>query len=259
MMIITLFLLPIQLIAMSGIEAAKATEQNKKGYIDSLTSLKLDIITSSGKKRTKKILYKQKEKSETLGEASLMIFSPNKCSRSMAILTIETEKEQAKQWIFLPALKKVRTLSTQTRSGSLAGSDFSYEDLAAHSFGNYRYSNDAASITYKKKKALLYTRYPKDPDSYYSRQEVIIDAKTFVLYKIDFYDQKKALFKTLTIEGYRQIDNQLRFQKATMQNHLNGNHSVFHVIDDRINTGLTPDNFERDALEKQMKQTKCIR
>ncbi len=257
--IILLFFIPLPLIAMTGEEASEATRHVQKGYVDSITSLKLEIFSASGKKRTKKILYKQREKSPTVSEASLMIFSPDICSKSMAILTIETENAMTKQWMFLPALRKVRAISVQSRGGSLAGSEFSYEDLAANSFGDYRFSSDAGPITYQGKKVLTYTRYPTDADSYYSKQEVIIDANTFILYKIDFYDQKKELCKTLTLENYHQIGDLLRFQKATMLNHLNKNRSVFYVTRDRINTGLSPDTFERVLLEKKIKQTQCIR
>ena len=161
--------------------------------------------------------------------------------------------------MFLPALRKVRSISSDTKGGTLAGSEFSYEDLAAHSLGDYRYSADVSSVIYEGKESVKYSRYPNDPDSYYSRQDVVIDAQTFIMYKIDFYDQKNELCKTLVLDKYHQIEKTWRFKRATMHNHLNGNRSIFHVSSEQMNTGLSPDDFDRELLEKEMKKTRCIR
>jgi len=259
LIVITFLFLPMQLSAMTGQEAADAYAGSQIGFVDSITSLQLEIIAASGKKRIKKIIYKQKEKTAVQGKLSLMIFSPGRCSKTMAILTVASIEKKMKQWMFLPALRKVRSISSDTKGGSLAGSEFSYEDLAAHSLGDYRYSPNVSSVTYQGKEAVQYSRYPNDPDSYYSRQDVVIDTHTFIMYKIDFYDQKSDLYKTLVLDMYHQVEELWRFQRATMHNHLNGNRSIFYVSSEQMNTGLSPDDFDRELLEKEMKKTRCIR
>lgn len=255
--------LPLTGSAISGEEAALLMEKAQKGYIDSDLFMKLETIGRSGKKRKKRIHIKQKEYvsvgDEINGEASLVIFSPNNCSKSMAILTIETNATHSKQWMFLPALKKVRTISAKSRGGTLAGSEFSYEELTSHASGNYHYEKKLETITYDGHTAWRLIRYPKEGNSNYSQQQLIIDANSYIPYQISYYDHKGELLKTLTLEGYHKAGGTMHFKRATMFNHQNKNRSVITISKDRVGTGLSSELFDPLYLQQQMVKNRCIR
>jgi hypothetical protein len=259
--LLSIALLPSSLPAMNGWEIAKKVELAREGYGDAVTSLKLVMINSSGEKRTRKILFKQTEKAlnpdGSVCEASMMIISPSRCSKSIAILTKENKSMQAKQWMFLPALQKVRSISSATSSGTLAGSEFSYEDLSSQSMAHYRYSDTAEIIDYNGKKAWQFERYPQNGQSLYGKQVLIADSVNYCLYRIDFYDPKGALFKTLTLEGYHAVNGLQRFKAVKMVNHKNKNISIMQVLSEQLNIGLSSEAFDQNVLRDKIKRIKC--
>lgn len=254
-----IMLLPFTLLAMSGLEIAKRVEHAREGYVDAVTSLELVIIDSSGQMRTKKVLFKQKEKAESLdgsiGETSMMIISPSQCHRSVAILTKEDE---AKQWVFLPALRKIRSISSAMTSGTLAGSEFSYEDLAGQSILHYHYSESSKVIDHKGEKVWQFERYSKNEHSQYGRQVLFVDHDDHRLYQIDYYDPKGTLFKTLTFDGYHTINGLQRFKEIKMLNHKNGCVSIMKVKSEQLDSGLGSEEFDHIVLQKKMKHSRCI-
>lgn len=256
-------LLPLTSFAITGKEAAFLMGKAQKGYIDSDLLIKLETIGHSGKKRRKHIHIKQKEHVSVSdgvnGEASLLIFSPKHCTKSMAVLTIETNATHIKQWMFLPALKKVRTISASSRGGTLAGSEFSYEELTSHSSNNYRYEREVETITFNGHTAWQFIRFPKGGNSQYSKQQVIIDANSHLPYQINYYDHKGELLKTLTLEDYRNIGGIMHFKRATMLNHQNNNRSVITVLKDYVGTGLSSQLFDPLYLKQEMVKNRCIR
>ena len=66
-------------------------------------------------------------------------------------------------------------------------------------------------------------RTPVDPNSGYARQMVWIDGTHWRVGKIDFYDRKNELLKTLSYSGYRKYPNdKWRADEMKMTNHQSG-------------------------------------
>ena len=63
------------------------------------------------------------------GDKSLMVFDEPRDVKGTALLTHAHKQEADDQWLYLPALKRVKRISSSNRSGSFMGSEFSYEDL----------------------------------------------------------------------------------------------------------------------------------
>lgn len=262
-LLLSLFLLIPQSPALTGEEVASLNDKANEGYIDSDVYLRLETVSASGKKKRKQIHISQKEyvtiDNNISGQASLIIFSPENCAKSMAILTIEDDMSTIRQWMFLPALKKVRTISADSRGGTLAGSEFSYEELTGHSAGEYEYDTQVETITYAGEKVWQFDRYPKNKNSHYSKERLLIDSTTHLPHKIDYYDHQGGLLKTLTFEGYHDVGRTRHFSSATMINHQNSNRSIVTVLEDRSNTGLSIERFDPLYLKRSMVKNRCIR
>lgn len=54
-----------------------------------------------------------------------------------ALLTHGHINSQDDQWLYLPALKRVKRISATARSGSFMGSEFSYEDMSSPEVEEY--------------------------------------------------------------------------------------------------------------------------
>ena len=130
------------------------------------------------------------------------------------------------------------------------GSEFAYEDLASQEVEKYSYkflreeSVDGVDM-------LVNERDPIDPNSGYTTKVVWIDKAEYRTFKIDFYDRKKTLLKTLTFTGYQQYLGQYwRADTMSMINHQTGKSTVLSGKDYKFRTGLKTSDFTRNSLKR---------
>ena len=92
---------------------------------------------------------------------------------------------------------------------------------------------------------------PVDPKSGYTRQVVWVDQAEYRNFKIDFYDRKDSLLKTLTYDGYEQyLDRYWRPATMLMINHQTGKSTTLHWEEYAFQVGLDDADFNRAALAR---------
>ena len=109
-------------------------DQIKSPY-DIQTQIKMTLISNKGgKKRSRSRVLTSIEKKYENGifkTKSLLLFSQPKEIKGTAFLNWDrVDGKGDDQWLYLPALKKVKRIRTSDKSRSFQGSDFSYEDLS---------------------------------------------------------------------------------------------------------------------------------
>ena len=184
------------------------------------------------------------------GDKSLFVFAEPRDVRGTALLVHAHRESADDQWLYLPALKRVKRISSANRSGSFMGSEFAYEDMTAQEVEKftYRYLRDepcgdgACTVT---------ERFPVDKKSGYSRQVVWRDKDELRVRKVQYYDRKDAHLKTLTLEDYEQyLERYWRAATMTMENHLTGKSTVLTWSDFQFRTGLDERDFTRTGLKR---------
>ena len=184
------------------------------------------------------------------GDKSLFVFDQPRDIKGTAFL-VHAHKEKADdQWLYLPALKRVKRISSSNRSGSFMGSEFAYEDMSVQEverFG-YKYLRDEpcgdATCTVSE-------RFPLDKKSGYRRQLVWQDKDELRVRKVEYYDRKKAHLKTLTLAKYKKyLDRFWQAGEMTMVNHLTGKSTVLTWADYDFRTKLNERDFSRTGLKR---------
>ena len=184
------------------------------------------------------------------GDKSLFVFDNPRDIQGTALL-IHAHREKADdQWLYLPALKRVKRISSSNRSGSFMGSEFAYEDLGAQEVEKftYRYLRDepCGDLT-----CTVSERVPVDEKSGYRRQLVWQDRDALRVWKVEYYDRKDAHLKTLTLENYeRYLDRYWQAGEMTMVNHLTGKSTVLTWTDFQFRTKLDDRDFTRTGLKR---------
>ena len=62
------------------------------------------------------------------------------------------------QWLYLPALKRVKRISSDNRSGAFVGSEFAYEDLSSQEIEKYTYKWIEEMIVDKNNSSSIFTK-----------------------------------------------------------------------------------------------------
>ena len=78
------------------------------------------------------------------GDRSLFIFDEPRDVAGTAMLVHSHKDAADDQWLYLPALTRVKRISSSNRSGSFMGSEFAYEDMSVPEVEKftYRYLRD---------------------------------------------------------------------------------------------------------------------
>ena len=130
------------------------------------------------------------------------------------------------------------------------GSEFAYEDISSQEVKKYSYKW-LRDETFDNQEAFVIERIPQYKHSGYTRQEAWIDKEHFRVLKVDYYDRKKALLKTLVASDYKlYLDKYWRAHQMDMRNHLNGKSTTLTWSDYEFGNGYKDSDFNRNTLKR---------
>ena len=252
---IALFILAMTLIlsggisANKGLEIAKLSDKNNDGYGDSSSSMTMQLINRKGDVVERKLDFKRLEVPED-GDKSIAVFESPRDVKGVAILSYAHKVESDDQWLYLPALKRVKRIASKNKSGPFLGSEFSFEDFSFQEVEKYEYTFIGEEVC-KDLMCFVIERRPLDPYSGYTKQLVWIDKENYLVQKIYHYDRKSFHLKTQTFEDYRLYkDSYWQPHMIKMINHQNGKSSILMFEDVKLNTGFTDKDFSQNSLRR---------
>ena len=232
-----------------GLAIAREVERHDQGWGDATSTMKMVLRNRQGDESSRSIRLKVLEVNDD-GDKSLTIFDSPRDIKGTAFLSYSHVTKPDDQWLYLPALKRVKRISSANKSGPFMGSQFAYEDLASFEVDKYRYKF-LRDEKLDGQDTQVVENTPKYKYSGYTRQIVWIDKQRHIPLKVEYYDRKNALLKTLTFSNYKQYLNKYwRAHQQVMENHQNGKTTLLTWNNYRFRTGLKQRDFERSRLKR---------
>lgn len=232
-----------------GLEIAREADRRDSGFGD--TSARLEMILRDGRgNESRRQMRMQVLEQTDDGDKSLVIFDSPRDVEGTALLTFSHKDGNDDQWLYLPALKRVKRISSSNKSGPFMGSEFAYEDLSSQEVEEYtyRYLRDE---TLDAEATFVVERKPVDSRSGYARQVTWIDQEHYRPLRVELYDRKDALLKTLELRDYAlYLDQYWRPSTLVMHNHQSGKSTELLWSDYQFRTGLEERDFDRAALAR---------
>ncbi|MDJ0951340.1 MAG: outer membrane lipoprotein-sorting protein [Alphaproteobacteria bacterium] len=233
-----------------GLEIATEADRRDTGFGDYVVEdMKMVLRNRQGQESSRELQIKIFEVLDD-GDKNLIVFDRPRDIKGTALLTFAHKVGDDDQWLYLPAVKRVKRISSSNKSGSFVGSEFAYEDLTSQEIEKYTYK-------YLRDESLdgldcfVVERYPVYENSGYTRQVVWWDKAEYRVMKVDYYDRKGDLLKTLTYHGYQQyLDQYWRADKMVMVNHLTGKSTDLFWNNYVFRTGLSERDFNRNSLKR---------
>lgn len=251
-LLLSMILLLNSLFALDVQEIANRVKQGSDGYESAKSVMEMVLIDQANNKSKRvmhSISFEDKQKDGENGDKSLMEFKTPLDVKGTKFLTHEKIKKNNNQWLYLPALKRIKRITSKNKSGSFMGSEFSYEDISSREPSKYTHSKQFQEEKLNGIDIYKYERYPKDKNSGYSKQILYVDKNKFVVLKIEFYDKKKELLKTAVYSGYKKIKDTYRVSKIYMENHQNLKATTLSYIEDEIHLNLNEKLFSKRYLK----------
>jgi hypothetical protein len=164
------------------------------------------VITAKDGATTERVID-QYAKDDAKGFArAVIVFQSPATVKGTRFLTMDNTAGKSDQWIYLPALGKVRRIAASEGGGNFMGTDFSYDDMSSM---NRDIALDAHTIL--REEALngadcyVIQSMPKAGDYQYSKTVSWIDKSNYRIYKSELYDKRGMLAKTMEMSGYKDV------------------------------------------------------
>ena len=232
-----------------GLAIAVEDDKRDNGFVDYQAKMEMILKNRHGEESVR---YMRSKNLEVVGDGdkSLIIFDRPRDIKGTALLNFTHKTGTDDQWLYLPALKRVKRISSANKSGSFMGSEFAYEDVTSQEVEKYTYKW-IRDETLDDMECFVIERYPAYKNSGYTRQMVWLDKKEYRMMKIDFYDRKNALLKTQTFRGYRQYLNTFWYpDEMYMENHQTGKNTLLKWSDYKFKNRFKNKDFNKNSLKR---------
>jgi hypothetical protein len=232
-------------------EIAARSDRSDRGFGDSSVELQMILRNAAGQQSVRELQISTLElPDESTGDKSLVLFNTPRDIEGTALLSYARILEPDDQWLYLPALKRVKRVSSANKSGPFVGSEFAFEDFTSLELNKFSYqylgSEACGDLTCD-----VLERTPRYENSGYARQVAKIDQQVFQVREVNFYDRRNDLLKTLTMEDYRDYGDGLwRAQLLRMVNHQTGKSTDLVYGEYTFASGQSEKDFDKGRLSR---------
>lgn len=232
-----------------GLAIAKEADRRDTGWGDQTANLKMILRNRHGKESLREIRTKTLEVQGD-GDKALSIFDNPRDVKGTAFLSFTHALEPDEQWLYLPALKRVKRISSSNKSGPFMGSEFAFEDLSSQEIEKYSYKF-LRDEKINGRDTFVIERKPAYTHSGYTRLITWLDKEMYQALKIEFYDRKNKLLKTLTSSEHKLYEDKFwRPTRMHMINHQTKKSTELTWSNYQFKTGLNESDFDRNSLKR---------
>ena len=234
-----------------GFDVAAQSDRSDRGYQDSRVEMEMIMRNAAGAETRRTLELTTLElPDESIGDRSLIVFDSPADIDGTALLSHAQILDADNQWLFLPALGRVRRISSANKSGPFVGSEFAFEDITGQELNKFAYE----WVREESCGELLcdvVERTPRYENSGYARQLVWIDQEHHQFRKIEYFNRRDAHIKTQVFEDYRLYNGGIwRAHRWVMENHQSRKSTELVFSEFTFGIGLDEQDFERAVLRR---------
>ena len=233
-----------------GLRIMTEREARNEGFADSSATMLMTLKNKNGQTSIRRLHSKVLEMKND-GDKSLLLFDSPADLKGTALLTFSHGLKTDDQWIYLPAFKRVKRISSRNKSGPFMASEFAFEDLSSQEIEKYNNTYLRQEVCAENMTCHVIESIPVYQDSGYTKLIRWIDTEEYRIVKTEFYDRKATLLKTLISSQFTRYLNQYwRPAVMTMKNHQTGKITILAMSNYAFRTGLTLRDFNKNALKR---------
>lgn len=178
---------PAQSAEMSAYDIVKKSEDLLDQAKDSQTNILMTLVNEKGQKR-ERTLSAYVKKSGKKSSKSIIFFNSPADVKGTSFLVWTDENKEDKQWLFLPALQRVRQISSSGKGESFMGTELTFYDMGSHDIDEFTYSMMKDEVV-DGEACYVIQALPKKVE-FYGKVIVWIRKGNFIPAKADFFDPK---------------------------------------------------------------------
>lgn len=189
---------------------------------------------------------------------TLAVFTAPEEIRGVALLSINRRGVNDRQYMYIPATQRVRTVAPQERSARFIGTDFTFEDIAEPVLDDftYRLLGEAEIIDGHKTWKVVATPVDSSRSQYkYIYYWVAQDVP--VILHAEMYDAQGREVRVLHASQIKRVSGIVGARRTEMTSVLTGTRTVLVIDDVKFNLKMDEKLFTPEGLE-QMNNTGAV-
>lgn len=232
-----------------GLAIAREQDKRDDGFGDYSATMLMVLRTAEGKEANREMRWMELEVPGD-GNKSLTVFDAPKDVEGTALLTWAHKTADDDVWLYLPSLSRVKRIASNNKSGAFMGSEFAFEDLGSQEIEKYtyRYLGD------DKVEGLDCSKVEEVPtyaNSGYTKIVVWRDKAEYRQMKVEYYDRRNELLKTLKLSDYKKYLDRFWYPgRYEVVNHKNGRSTTLLMKNYKFRNGYTARDFDQSSLER---------
>ena len=219
-------------------------------------TLKMELINRKGKKRVRITRAFRKYFGEE--KRTILFYESPKNVKDTGFLTFDypDSKRDDDQWLYLPALRKVRRISASDRGDYFLGTDFTYEDIKKEtkvSIDDYTRKTIGEEIidghrTYLIESIPVNKKIAKELG--YGRVLLWVDAEIWMVRKSEFWDVRGKTLKTILTKDIRLVQGIWTSHRIEAENHKTHHNTIFIFSNVDYESEVKDDIFTERSLKR---------
>jgi hypothetical protein len=216
---------------------------------DSTWRAVMDVYDKKGTRRRKKFSFR---KLGSLGNSQTLVrFTDPPDVRGVGLLSINIKGTADRQWMYTPAIQRIRRIAPQEKSRRFLGTDFTHEDMAERVLDDFEYRLLSETDTIDGRKTYKIESRPVTPDrSQYKFIYLWVAQDIPYVVHAEMYDQQDRQVRVFQASALEKISGIWVAKRIEMSSPPENTKTILMIEDIRFNTGLKEDLFTQQALEK---------
>jgi len=248
--VITLLLtiIPTLLFAQQTAEAIMQKVMDEQSSDTAAMDINLLLIEANGEVRERRIqTLALTEKHLT---STITVFLSPASVKNTRFLTKERADGGDDQWIFLPALGRVKRIAATEGGGSFMGSDFTYADMASTTYDTSEAKHTLiGEESVNGRSSYKISSIPYD-SSNYVKTVIWVDKEHYLPLKVEFYEKDpNTITKTLVADEIANIGGRWITKTVTMTTLATKHSTKVDILQARYNIPIPSGYFSTAFLE----------
>lgn len=232
--------------AIDGVQIAQKVADRNDGQ-DATSKISMLLIDKRGKKRFRHLITVVKKYGDV--SKSFMRFTSPADIDGTAFLTWENKDREDDQFLYLPALQRVRRIVSSQKSNRFVNTDYTYEDLQSREV-----AQDTHTILREEKideyDCWVLESIPKSKDdSQYGKWIIWVVKEIYLPIRIEFYDKRNRLFKIFTGKNIQKIDGIWTILDAEMKDLKKEHRTLMKTDDIQYNRNVPDEVFTKGYMK----------
>lgn len=181
---------------------------------------------------------------------TLVVFTDPEDIRGVALLSISEPGVAERQYIYVPATQRVRSVVLQQRSARFIGTDFSFEDIADRALDDFAYRRLGDGETIDGHRTYKIEATPVDAArSQYHHVHYWVAKDVPVILRARMFDARDQVLRELNASQVERVSGIWGTRRREMRSVQEGTRTVLSIEEVKFNRNLDARLFTPEALQ----------